>query len=51
MGLQLGDAIGIAVDLEIEAPVLIDAGLPAALAFIVLLGRAGPGDSGFEPRS
>jgi len=32
MGLQLGDAIGIAVDLKIEAPVLIDAGLPAVLA-------------------
>jgi hypothetical protein len=38
MGLQLGDAAGVAVDPEVEAPVPIDAGLPAVLGFVVLLG-------------
>ena len=38
MGLQLGDAVGVAVGPEVEAPILIDAGLPAVRGFVVLLG-------------
>src|ERR1017187_3642934 len=38
MGLQFGDAVGVAVNLEIEAPILIDACLPAVRGFVVLLG-------------
>ena len=38
MGLQLSDAVAVAVDLEVEAPVLIDARLPSIFAFVVLLG-------------
>src|SRR5450631_4482509 len=38
MGSQLGDEVGVPVDPEVEAPVLIDPCLPAVLGFVVLLG-------------
>ena len=38
MGLQLGDAVGVAVGPEVEAPILIDVALPAVRRFVVLLG-------------
>lgn len=38
MGLQLSDAVAVAGNLEVEAPVLIDARLPSIFAFVVLLG-------------
>jgi hypothetical protein len=38
---DLFQAVGVAHDLEIEAPVVVDARLPQIAAFIVLLGAEG----------
>ena len=38
MGLQFGDAVGVAIDLEVESPILIDTRLPAVRGFVILLG-------------
>jgi hypothetical protein len=35
---QFGDEVGVILDLEVEAPTPVDAGLPAVVGFIVLLG-------------
>jgi hypothetical protein len=38
MGHQVTDAVGVAIDLEIEPPVVINACLPTVLSFVELLG-------------
>ena len=38
MGDNLADAVSVAVDGEVKAPVVIDAGLPTAFSFVKLLG-------------
>jgi|HubBroStandDraft_1064217.scaffolds.fasta_scaffold242856_2 hypothetical protein len=38
MGNNLADAVGFALDGEVKAPILIDAGLPSALSFVKFLG-------------
>jgi len=37
MGNNLGDAVGVAVDGEVKAPIVIDAGLPSAFSLVKLL--------------
>jgi hypothetical protein len=51
MGNNLGDAVGVAVDGEVKAPIVIDAGLPSAFSLVKLLSVERGGGSGCEPDS